>query len=55
LVRAANLGHDTDTVGAAAGGLAGIIYGYEAIPEDWIRGLQARNMIEECLFWTKNL
>lgn len=31
---AANLGHDTDTVGAAAGGLAGIIYGYEAIPED---------------------
>ena len=31
---AANLGHDTDTVGAAAGGLAGIIYGYEAIPVD---------------------
>lgn len=31
--RAANLGGDADTIGAIAGGLAGIYYGYAAIPE----------------------
>lgn len=30
-----NLGKDTDTVGAVAGGIAGIYYGKEAIPEEW--------------------
>jgi ADP-ribosylglycohydrolase len=35
-VRAAvNLGGDTDTVGAVTGGLAGAVYGAEAIPEHW--------------------
>ena len=33
---AVNLGGDTDTLGAAAGGLAGIYYGYEGIPQKWI-------------------
>lgn len=32
VLRAVNLGNDTDTVGAVAGGLAGILYGMEAIP-----------------------
>jgi ADP-ribosyl-[dinitrogen reductase] hydrolase len=31
--RAANLGGDSDTIGAIAGGLAGVHYGYEGIPE----------------------
>lgn len=30
--KAANLGGDSDTIGAIAGGLAGIYYGYEGIP-----------------------
>ena len=30
LIKAVNLGEDTDTVGAIAGGLAGLYYGYEA-------------------------
>ena len=33
---AVNLGGDTDTIGALAGGLAGIYYGYEGIPKEWI-------------------
>lgn len=33
ILKAINLGNDTDTVGAVAGGLAGIIYGYECIPQ----------------------
>ena len=35
-LKAVNLGDDTDTVGAIAGGLAGIYYGYENIPKKWI-------------------
>ena len=35
VLKAVNLGDDTDTVGAVAGGLAGLAYGYENIPEDW--------------------
>ncbi len=33
---AVNLGHDADTVGAITGALAGIIYGYDSIPEEWL-------------------
>ena len=37
LLKAVNLGDDTDTVAAIAGGLAGLFYGYEAIPEEWLK------------------
>lgn len=36
VLRAVNLGRDTDTVGAICGGLAGIFYGFDAIPIYWI-------------------
>lgn len=39
VLKAVNLGEDTDTVGAVAGGLAGAFYGLDAIPEDWIKVL----------------
>ncbi|MFB9391995.1 ADP-ribosylglycohydrolase family protein [Streptomyces coeruleoprunus] len=39
-VRAAvDLGGDTDTVAAVTGGLAGAVYGYDAIPARWTRPL----------------
>ncbi len=40
LLKAVNLGDDSDTVGAIAGGLAGLYYGYEAIPGEWLEVLQ---------------
>ena len=43
---AVNLGHDTDTVAAVAGGLAGIFYGYERIPDDWLCKIARREWIE---------
>lgn len=46
LLKAVNLGDDTDTVGAIAGGLAGLFYGYDAIPEDWLAAIQRREWIE---------
>ena len=35
LLRAVNLGDDTDTVGAIAGGLGGLFYGYDSLSDDW--------------------
>lgn len=42
LLKAVNLGLDTDTIGAVAGGLAGLYYGINGagIPLDWIKKLQ---------------
>lgn len=50
LETAVNLGGDTDTIGAVTGGLAGIFYGIEGIPEEWIKALRKPKMIERCLF-----
>ena len=47
LLKAVNLGDDTDTVGAIAGGLAGLHYGYDSIPEDWLSAIKRREWIEE--------
>ena len=47
LLTAVNLGDDADTAGAIAGGLAGLYYGYGAIPADWLAVIQRREWIEE--------
>ena len=39
VLKAVNLGDDTDTTGCIAGGLAGVFYGVEAIPADWMAAL----------------
>lgn len=36
VLKAVNLGSDTDTTGAVAGGLAGLYYGIENIPKNWL-------------------
>ncbi|MGN0804130.1 MAG: ADP-ribosylglycohydrolase family protein [Candidatus Coproplasma sp.] len=46
VLKAVNLGYDTDTVGAICGGLAGALYGYEAIPQEWRDTLLKREYIE---------
>lgn len=47
VLKAVNLGDDTDTVGAVVGGLAGIYYGLDKIPKDWLDVLARRQYIEE--------
>lgn len=39
LVRAVNTGGDADSIGAIAGGLAGVYYGKDAIPGEWLDAL----------------
>lgn len=47
VLRAVNLGQDTDTTAAVTGGLAGLLYGFDDIPESWIRQTARRKDIEE--------
>ena len=47
VLKAVNLGDDTDTVAAVAGGLAGALYGYDAIPKEWLDTLKRRDYIEK--------
>ena len=50
VLKAVNLGDDTDTVAAVAGGLAGIIYGLDEIPDNWLAQLRNKELLESCLF-----
>jgi ADP-ribosylglycohydrolase len=45
VLNAVNLGHDTDTIGAVTGGIAGLYYGHAGIPEDWIEALARKDDI----------
>lgn len=47
VIKAVNLGGDTDSVGAIAGQLAGAQYGLSNIPQEWVDGLQDHEMIIE--------
>lgn len=50
VLRAVNLGDDTDTTAAVAGALAGIVYGIGGIPSEWVSALRGRQVIDACLF-----
>lgn len=59
VLKAVNLGGDADTVAAIVGGLAGALYGYDAIPEKWRDTLKKREYIEQMCerandAWMKN-
>lgn len=45
VLKAVNLGEDTDTIGAIAGGLAGVMYGFDAIPAEWVNALQRKEYV----------
>jgi ADP-ribosylglycohydrolase len=50
VLAAVNLGEDTDTVAAVAGGLAGIYYGVggeKGIPQEWIEQIARKEWIKE--------
>jgi ADP-ribosyl-[dinitrogen reductase] hydrolase len=44
-VSVVNLGGDTDTTGAIYGGLAGVYYGYDAIPKHWLADLKRSDLV----------
>lgn len=46
-LKAVNLGEDTDTIAAIAGGLAGVFYG--EIPKEWVDELRGKEVIENSI------
>lgn len=49
ILTAVNLGLDTDTTGAVAGGLAGLVHGKKSIPVEWINSLARQDEIEDLI------
>lgn len=47
VLKAVNLGDDTDTTGCVTGGLAGIAYGFDAIPAEWRLALPRQKELRE--------
>ncbi|MBM4176754.1 MAG: ADP-ribosylglycohydrolase family protein [Ignavibacteria bacterium] len=46
VLKAVNLGSDTDTTGAVTGGLAGLLYGFDNIPKNWIDQIARKKDLE---------
>ncbi|CAF0954484.1 unnamed protein product [Rotaria sordida] len=55
ILKAVNLGDDTDTTGAIYGQLAGAHYGFNQIPQDWTQKLYAKNLISCVAEWLQVL
>ena len=49
VLKAVNLGDDTDTIAAVTGGLAGLYYTYDGIPVSWRAKVQKKNWIDSLL------
>ena len=49
IIRSVNLGEDTDTVGAITGSLAGMIYGYETIPKEWLEVIPKQDYLNSLI------
>jgi ADP-ribosylglycohydrolase len=47
VLKAVNLGEDTDTTGAVTGGLAGLLYGINRIPEKWLQKIARYDEIND--------
>lgn len=49
VLTAVNLGRDTDTIGAITGSLAGVLFGLDEIPAEWMDTLLNRELIERII------
>lgn len=49
IIRAINLGNDTDTVGAITGSMSGLLYGYENIPKRWLEKLRKKEFLDDMI------
>lgn len=49
VMKAVNLGGDTDTIASICGGLSGLYYGLTSIPEEWLESLQKKDWLKEVI------
>lgn len=50
LLKAVNLGDDTDTVAAIAGGLGSVKFSFHELPDPWVNKIKNNDLIQDCLF-----
>ena len=55
VLKAVNLGGDTDTSGAVTGGLSGLLFGFESIPKVWVTSICKPNEINKLIHSCKAL
>ena len=49
MVAAVNLGGDSDSIGAVYGQVAGAFYGFDAIPERWVKAVKTWQKVDELI------
>ena len=49
VLKAINLGGDTDTIAAITGSMAGIYYGFETIPKKWLEQLREKELLDKTI------
>ena len=49
LVAAVNLGGDSDTIGAVCGQIAGAYYGFDAIPDRWVKAVKTWEKVDDLI------
>jgi ADP-ribosylglycohydrolase len=47
VLKAVNLGGDADTTGCVTGGISGLYYGYNNIPEEWVNKIMKHDEIDD--------
>lgn len=45
IIASTNIGNDTDTIGGIAGSMAGIVYGIDSIPKNWLDKLMRKDYL----------
>lgn len=49
ILRCVNKSYDANVTSVIAGGLAGIYYGFDSIPKEWIKKLEVKEVIDDCV------
>lgn len=49
IIASTNIGGDTDTIGAIVGSMAGIYYGFDSIPSNWLDKLQRKDYLMDLM------
>ena len=49
MIAAVNLGGDSDSIGAVYGQIAGAYYGFEAIPERWVKAVKTWQIVDDLI------
>lgn len=47
LLKVVHMGHDTDSVVAVVGGIAGLYYGIDAMPKDWLESINQKICVKK--------